>query len=1099
MVYSNLGGQGPLAPLGASAGVQGIRYVNVGSVFTPFGTIYLDLVLTNQSSYTPYDASLNQLNGQFAQVNLACNHAVELRTTIKVSCASGASCKLCDALSGAAKTSCYSAGCACYGTSVTSEADCSGASKEAMRASYDCPALETVVVLPRGSMVSMTVYDFDTGPLGDYVESLTVPEFAYYKTPLRPATDNIISSTLSVDLATGTFSATASGSSSDNPTEPTTLTDSQASKGVQFFFRSQNGYIDATFSVTSTTESCTGRNLLFAGDSSLCAPPPPQPPGMPPPSLPPPSPSPPSLPPSPLWPPTAPTVARSDPNATAALEAEVEAVARSVTAAMVTSLTASLGVSVLSAAGAAAATAGAAAAATGAASSAGGAASSLGGGGGGGGGGMLPLIFGAQRFACSSGLGSPTSEVQRGVADSMAWIEGDLGLVPPSAIPFGGRGRARRLETSGDVLPPVELTKLFNLLVVFATALILTVLIQYTLILLWRHVVNRRYYAYQRHVALQRLQGHGAADDAKLPPVQVRACLGCGPKRLVRRSPKFFPFPKSLVWPTPLYFTCCIFVTGLTRSSVRLLAVSPPHAPGTCGLLCPAAAITVLATLTAFLSLAIVDLVHLHRQLVPTLIRWKPAARQPDPAKLGDPWLRWRAKARVQLMSAWLLVTSRVSSSSTAEPTKPPRAEGYRSSAQVVPAEAWGDGDETGTTHGLGVAKKPARPLGMRQARSRMIETLANRGGHVDRKSGGYVMPPSDAIEPDRTERLLARPFQLWRSNAADAFQSREGFFMFRVNGGTFVGRWYRVLAVLANMVFGLLSGLQPLLSAGSTESLVQTGIVLGLQTIMAILCCRFKPDADRIISTFAATQFVFEASSTAAVLVASIVTRSTAEPDDEANPTAVTDRVTSILVTSGFFLSLAAMGTPMLQLTEQRLITPMIGVCVSRGCNVVALCAGFYMLAASLPRKLGNMINAITGFEDAEGTEEMAAAASGSASADAGDDAAEAEDNAGDRDVGAADSGDGATGGQGVQADELADAAVRASRLLARAAAAKEAGGQAIAPPPEAANVDASVTAVHSLIHLRHRSYKSAHTHGVEGDIDDMRIDEIEDGGDDG
>ena len=101
----------------------------------------------------------------------------------------------------------------------------------------------------------------------------------------------------------------------------------------------------------------------------------------------------------------------------------------------------------------------------------------------------------------------------------------------------------------------------------------------------------------------------------------------------------------------------------------------------------------------------------------------------------------------------------------------------------------------------------------------------------------------------------------------------------------------------------------------------------------------------------------------------------------------------------------------------------------------------------------------------------------------------AEAEDNAGDRDVGAADSGDGATGGQGVQADELADAAVRASRLLARAAAAKEAGGQAIAPPPEAANVDASVTAVHSLIHLRHKSYKSAHTHGVEGDIDDMRI----------
>ena len=35
---------------------------------------------------------------------------------------------------------------------------------------------------------------------------------------------------------------------------------------------------------------------------------------------------------------------------------------------------------------------------------------------------------------------------------------------------------------------------------------------------------------------------------------------------------------------------------------------------------------------------------------------------------------------------------------------------------------------------------------------------------------------------------------------------------MFRVNGATFIGRWYRVLVVLANMLFGLLAGLQPLL-----------------------------------------------------------------------------------------------------------------------------------------------------------------------------------------------------------------------------------------------------------------------------------------------
>ena len=40
---------------------------------------------------------------------------------------------------------------------------------------YDCADLDTAVVLPTGAMVTMTVYDFDTGPTGGYTESLQVP------------------------------------------------------------------------------------------------------------------------------------------------------------------------------------------------------------------------------------------------------------------------------------------------------------------------------------------------------------------------------------------------------------------------------------------------------------------------------------------------------------------------------------------------------------------------------------------------------------------------------------------------------------------------------------------------------------------------------------------------------------------------------------------------------------------------------------------------------------------------------------------------------------------------------------------------------------
>ena len=83
MLYSNLGGQGPLAGVGVSAGLQGIRYVNVGTMYNEAGEVMnLDLVLTNRSEYAPYDSSLNVLNGKFAQINLACNREVLLRVTI---------------------------------------------------------------------------------------------------------------------------------------------------------------------------------------------------------------------------------------------------------------------------------------------------------------------------------------------------------------------------------------------------------------------------------------------------------------------------------------------------------------------------------------------------------------------------------------------------------------------------------------------------------------------------------------------------------------------------------------------------------------------------------------------------------------------------------------------------------------------------------------------------------------------------------------------------------------------------------------------------------------------------------------------------------
>ena len=113
----------------------------------------------------------------------------------------------------------------------------------------------------------MSVFDFDSGAHGEYVEQLTVGEYAYHKTPLRPSSGNEVASTVLVNEASGIFTSTATGTPADNPSDPSALSDVAASRGVQIFFRPQHGFIDATFSVMSSSQKSSGGILRFAIDT----------------------------------------------------------------------------------------------------------------------------------------------------------------------------------------------------------------------------------------------------------------------------------------------------------------------------------------------------------------------------------------------------------------------------------------------------------------------------------------------------------------------------------------------------------------------------------------------------------------------------------------------------------------------------------------------------------------------------------------------------------------------------------------------------------------------------------------------------------------
>ena len=111
--HSNLGGMGPDRNMPPS-----IRYVNVGSAAFGRGAAvgriwaHFDLVVTNRSAYRPHDASLNGLNGRFAQINFAANTRVDLRVTVTRSCCVRRNCRACDAAGTAQQIAqCYAAGC----------------------------------------------------------------------------------------------------------------------------------------------------------------------------------------------------------------------------------------------------------------------------------------------------------------------------------------------------------------------------------------------------------------------------------------------------------------------------------------------------------------------------------------------------------------------------------------------------------------------------------------------------------------------------------------------------------------------------------------------------------------------------------------------------------------------------------------------------------------------------------------------------------------------------------------------------------------------------------------------------------------------------
>ena len=189
----------------------------------------------------------------------------------------------------------------------------------------------------------------------------------------------------------------------------------------------------------------------------------------------------------------------------------------------------------------------------------------------------------------------------------------------------------------------------------------------------------------------------------------------------------------------------------------------------------------------------------------------------------------------------------------------------------------------------------------------------------MDRPTGEFTRNADNLKEPQRTERLLARPFILFRNTPTDALDAIKLTWLNNGSGFSWRGVFYIYMTVCTQMVLAILLGIGTAIPAGTTAADVQLGLVMGVQYGYAFWVHIVKPSADRIDNLEIGTQFTIEGSQTLVLFLQRLF------PNDPG--------FRATLQSFGFFLALAALFLPVIVAFYDAFIVQISLVCrKSRG-----------------------------------------------------------------------------------------------------------------------------------------------------------------------
>ena len=136
----------------------------------------------------------------------------------------------------------------------------------------------------------------------------------------------------------------------------------------------------------------------------------------------------------------------------------------------------------------------------------------------------------------------------------------------------------------------------------------------------------------------------------------------------------------------------------------------------------------------------------------------------------------------------------------------------------------------------------------------------------IDRPQGMFARPAGETKEPERTERILARPTRIVHGNAADTIDTIGFPLMARAGGANLWWVLFEWIALGANVaIAGICATVRP----GDGDATLQLAQILTIQCVVAFYTFFVRPSADRVMNLLVGTQFTLEAIMSVLLLIA--------------------------------------------------------------------------------------------------------------------------------------------------------------------------------------------------------------------------------------